>query len=198
MTSSDHTSIVAGVALLLGEYAGATEAALVVRQGAASIPLQIDWTNDESPEALLLRVRQMLEEDSTPDGQEEGYRFALCLDESTQAGLTDFDLVFRVDGGEYTIDYDASHYAPDWIYTMRLTWQEIRQSLPTAARIADVRVTAPETLALLDSFNDTKRPYDRSATIVDMFRTCAADSPENVAVIYEDCSLTYAKNINQL
>jgi len=193
MMNTDHSRIVAGVVLLLGEYAGATEASLVVRHGAASIHLQVDWTNDESPDALLTRVRQMLDEGTTPDNQEKDCRFALCLDESTQAGLTDFDLVFRVDGGEYTIDYDASRYAPDWIHTMTLTWQEIRQSLSTAARIADVRVTAPEPLDLLDGFNDTKRPYDRSATIVDMFRTCAAGSPGNVAVIYEDRSLTYAE-----
>ena len=41
MTSSDHTSIVAGVALLLGEYAGTTEAALAVGRKPSEIEKQL-------------------------------------------------------------------------------------------------------------------------------------------------------------
>lgn len=50
-----------------------------------------------------------------------------------------------------------------------------------------------ETIRLLDSFNDTKRDYDRQSTTVDQFRAMAAEYPDNIAVIYEDRSYTYAE-----
>ena len=49
-----------------------------------------------------------------------------------------------------------------------------------------------EELRMLDSFNDTKHDYDRSATVVDLFREKAQQSPDNIAVIFCEKEYTYA------
>ncbi|MBP5291412.1 MAG: amino acid adenylation domain-containing protein, partial [Lachnospiraceae bacterium] len=59
--------------------------------------------------------------------------------------------------------------------------------------LAEVNLLAEETLQRLDSFNHTRHDYDRSATIIDQFRAQAAASPQNVAVVCESNSYTYAQ-----
>ena len=45
--------------------------------------------------------------------------------------------------------------------------------------------------AVLDSFNQTEVPYDDTQTIVSLFRKQAAETPDNLAVVYHDVRLTY-------
>ena len=50
-----------------------------------------------------------------------------------------------------------------------------------------------EEIQKLDSFNDTKHEYDRSATVVDLFGQKAQQYPDNTAVIYGENEYTYAE-----
>lgn len=50
-----------------------------------------------------------------------------------------------------------------------------------------------EELQKLDSFNETKHEYDRSSTVVDLFKKNAELHPDNVAVIYREKQYTYVE-----
>ena len=199
----EAAELAAGFALLLGVYGGITDAAFVVRQGAASFPLRQAWNNEETPAALIGRMRQMLKEGGAFPwskaeirevlGLEEGRGIALLLDETVTAGFTGFALAVRAEGKSISVAYNAMLYTADFIRTLALSFHEILQSLAESARLSDVRVTAPETLKRLDSFNATAQEYDRSATVVDQFRARAAEFSGNMAVVYEERAYTYAE-----
>ena len=199
----EAAELAAGFALLLGVYGGITDAAFAVRQGATAFPLRQAWKNEETPAALMGRMRQMLKEGGAFPwneeeirealSMEEGRGIALCLDDKAAAGFAGFALAVCAEGKSISVGYNAMLYTADFIRTLALSFREILQSLAASAKLSDVRVTAPETLEQLDRFNATEHAYDRSATIVDQFRARAAEFPGNMAVVYEERAYTYAE-----
>ena len=193
-----------GTLLLLGVYGGICEAGFLVWDANGYRPLRREWHPDTKPEALAESTEAMLREGASFSwkdreaqdvlGLEEGRGMALSLageiPATSREGLA---LSFRWAAEGLAIGYHSSLYTEAFIRTMALSWREILQSLPRAATVSHVRITAPETLARLDRFNETVHPYDRSATIVEQFWTRAAEYPDNTAVIYEERSYTYAQ-----
>ena len=193
-----------GTLLLLGVYGGICEAGFLVWDANGYRPLRQEWRPDTKPEALAESTEAMLREGASFSwkdreaqdvlGLEEGRGMALSLageiPATSREGLA---LSFRRAAEGLAIGYHSSLYTEAFIRTMALSWREILQSLPRAATVSHVRITAPETLARLDRFNETVHPYDRSATIVEQFWTRAAEYPDNTAVIYEERSYTYAQ-----
>ncbi|MBP3812135.1 MAG: amino acid adenylation domain-containing protein [Acidaminococcaceae bacterium] len=193
-----------GTLLLLGVYGGICEAGFLVWDANGYRPLRREWHPDTKPEALAESTEAMLREGASFSwkdreaqdvlGLEEGRGMALSLageiPATSREGLA---LSFRRAAEGLAIGYHSSLYTEAFIRTMALSWREILQSLPRAATVSHVRITAPETLARLDRFNETVHPYDRSATIVEQFWTRAAEYPDNTAVIYEERSYTYAQ-----
>lgn len=62
-------------------------------------------------------------------------------------------------------------------------------------------VTKNEKDLLLNKFNDTYVPYDKTATISKLFEEAVKKHPKNVALIYDDSTLTYSelnKKANEL
>ena len=193
-----------GTLLLLGVYGGICEAGFLVWDANGYRPLRREWHPDTKPEALAESTEAMLREGASFSwkdreaqdvlGLEEGRGMALSLageiPATSREGLA---LSFRRAAEGLAIGYHSSLYTEAFIRTMALSWREILQSLPRAATVSHVRITAPETLVRLDRFNETVHPYDRSATIVEQFWTRAAEYPDNTAVIYEERSYTYAQ-----
>ena len=193
-----------GTLLLLGVYGGICEAGFLVWDANGYRPLRQEWRPDTKPEALAESTEAMLREGASFSwkdreaqdvlGLEEGRGMALSLageiPATSREGLA---LSFRWAAEGLAIGYHSSLYTEAFIRTMALSWREILQSLPRAATVSHVRITAPETLVRLDRFNETVHPYDRSATIVEQFWTRAAEYPDNTAVIYEERSYTYAQ-----
>ncbi|MGN1137867.1 MAG: AMP-binding protein, partial [Ruminococcus sp.] len=62
--------------------------------------------------------------------------------------------------------------------------------------ISDIDITDNEQLALLDSFNNTERDYEKT-DIVTLFRRQAQQNPHNTAVVYLDKSCTY-KEVDEI
>lgn len=91
------------------------------------------------------------------------------------------------------LHYKSSLFSEAFMQNLLLSWREISQSMLEAHTLAEVKVTPAETLALLDSFNQTEHEYDRQATLVAQFQAMAREVPDNTAVIYEDRSYTYAQ-----
>ncbi len=195
----------AGLFFLLGMYAGAGEAAFLAVCGNACFPVRASWNDDTPPAGLTDKARKMLEESAsfswTEDeaaealGWEPGRGIALCLDDTEipERLLSRLALVFSASAKELTISYDSARYSEEFIKTLALSWREILTSLPVSGRMAELRITAAETMQALDGFNETRREYDRRATIVDQFRAQAEKSPDNLAVAYEERSFSYAE-----
>ena len=193
-----------GTLLLLGVYGGICEAGFLVWDANGYHPLRQEWHPDTKPGALAESTEAMLREGASFSwkdreaqdvlGLEEGRGMALSLTgEIPAASREGLALSFRWAAEGLAIGYHSSLYTEAFIRTMALSWREILQSLPRAATVSHVRITAPETLARLDRFNETVHPYDRSATIVEQFWARAAEYPDNTAVIYEERSYTYAQ-----
>ena len=61
----------------------------------------------------------------------------------------------------------------------------------TTAPLRAISLLNEAQTAVLDSFNQTEVPYDDTQTIVSLFRKQAAETPDNLAVVYHDVRLTY-------
>ena len=59
-------------------------------------------------------------------------------------------------------------------------------------KIADIDMLSKEERnQILYDFNNTKVDYPKNKTIADLFEEQVAKTPDNVAVVFEDKSLTY-------
>ena len=196
--------LAAGVLLLLGVYGGINEAGLLVWNRNTYQPLRQEWKPDTVPGELVKRVGTMLAEGAAYPWEKEEARevlgveperaVALSLNGGVPAERLDgLALAFGAEPGRLVITYNACLYTEAFIRVISLSLREIICSFPTAGTLAGVRVTAGETLAVLDSFNETVHPYDKTATVIEQFCARAAEYPDNTAVIYEDKSYTYAR-----
>jgi amino acid adenylation domain-containing protein len=203
-TGPESVELASTVLYLLGVYGGLSEAGLLVWNGDTYRPLRQEWKPEQAPGTLLAKTRTMLEEGVAFPweegeavavlGVEAGRCAALSLKgEIPESQLQEVVLAFSAGPGELVISYDSSFYTEPFIQVMALSWREIIRSFPAAGTLAAVRVTAEETLTVLDSFNETVHPYDKTKTIIEQFCVRAAEYPENTAVIYEEKSYTYAQ-----
>ena len=199
---ADAARRAAEILFLLGVYGGSEEAGFPIRTPEGWLPLRLGWKGDLSPAALTENVRERMEEGAafpwTKDeawealGLEQGRSIAFSLTgELPPEEREGFALIFRADGKSLILSYVLSSYTAEFIRTLAISWREIARSFSTAGTLSTVSVTAPETMEVLDSFNQTSWDYDRKATIVDQFRVRTAEGPDNIAVIYEEKSYTY-------
>ena len=203
-TDPEAVVLVSTVLYLLGIYGGLSETGLLVWNGDTCQPLRQEWKPEQTPGALFANTKAMLEEGEAfpwePTeardllGMEAGRGVALSLKgEISVQQREGLALVFSAAPGVLIISYDNSLYTEAFIRVMALSWREIIRSFPAAGTLAAVRVTAEETLTVLDSFNETVHPYDKTTTIIEQFCARAAEYPDNTAVVYEDKSYTYAR-----
>ncbi len=180
-SSANISEAAASVFYLLGVYSGTNETGFFIKSKETWLPLKLDWNNETAPTTLVEEVEGLIDENCEAE-------FAICNKDSE-----DVALIFQFTQNNLTIEYAYSLYSEEFINTMVLTWREILFSFPKAEHLSEVKITSTETLKTLDSFNQTVRDYDRTATIVDQFRKKAAEMPDNIAVIYEDKAYTYAE-----
>ncbi len=191
------------VLYLLGVYGGLTEAGLLVWNGNGYQPLRQEWKPDMAPGQLMEQTNAMLqagaafawetEEAAEVLGAEAGRRVAFSLTgEIPTARCEGLALAFHFANRGIVVSYDSSLYTDSFINVIALSWREIILSLPIAETLAGVRVTAEETMAVLEGFNETVHAYDKTSTIIEQFCARAAEYPNNMAVTYEDRAYTYA------
>ena len=196
--------LAASLLVLLGMYGGLGEAGFLVWDKGGYRPLRLECKPDMRTEAFVERVGTMLESGASFTWEDEEAREVLGAEmgraiafsaggdipPDRRAGLA---IVFQGASGNLMISYDRALYTEEFIRVMSLSWREILLSLPEAETLAGVRITAKETMEALDSFNQTAHEYDKSVTIAEQFYARAAEYPDNIAVIYEDASYTYAR-----
>ncbi|MBP5262377.1 MAG: amino acid adenylation domain-containing protein, partial [Clostridiales bacterium] len=104
---------------------------------------------------------------------------------------------FTVDEGLIVkLSYDPKKYSADNIQILRNHLESIVEQMISDPNILVSEITAcdvEEKETILKDFNDTITPYLSEKTIVDLFEEQVQKTPDNIAVVYEDESLTYAE-----
>ena len=118
-------------------------------------------------------------------------------DETMEQNVPKFKIAFYImptDGvPSIAVEYDNGWYSEALITNLA---QSVANAVQAFAANADAPLRAISLLneaqtAVLDSFNQTEVPYDDTQTIVSLFRKQAAETPDNLAVVYHDVRLTY-------
>ena len=200
----EESELAATALYLLGVYGGLNEAGLLIWNGNGYQPLRQEWKPDMTPGQLTEQTKTMLQEGAAFAweaeeaagvlGVEAGRRVAFSLTgEIPPAQCEGLALAFHLAAGQIVVSYDSSLYTESFIKVMALSWREIILSFPTAGTLAGVRITAEETMAVLNRFNETVHAYDKTTTIIEQFCARAAEYPDNMAVAYEEKMYTYAR-----
>ena len=90
-------------------------------------------------------------------------------------------------------EYKANLYSEQLASQFLESYENVVEGLLTATRLADIQIADTSQMELLDSFNDTDRPYDDTQTVVSLFRRQAKATPDAEAVVFKDHRYTYAQ-----
>ena len=118
-------------------------------------------------------------------------------DETMEQNVPKFKIAFYImpmDGvPSIAVEYDNGWYSEALITNLAQSVANIVLAFAanTNAPLRSISLLNEEQTALLDSFNQTEVPYDDTQTIVSLFRKQAAETPDNIAVVYHDTRLTY-------
>jgi natural product biosynthesis luciferase-like monooxygenase protein len=112
--------------------------------------------------------------------------------------LSKFDLTFDFletgDTLQLSIEYNSDLYHESTAARMLTHLQQLLSAimLTPARSVAELPyISAAEQEQLLTAFNDNHGEYDRSKTIIDLFRQQVTLSPDKIAVVFENRALTY-------
>ena len=88
-------------------------------------------------------------------------------------------------------EYNASEYSEALISQFLESYEATLEGFLSQTYLRDIDICTQSQCAVLDSFNQTDKPLDANATIVSMFRQQVAQTPDNIAVVYQDKHITY-------
>ena len=118
-------------------------------------------------------------------------------DETMEQNVPKFKIAFYImpmDGvPSIAVEFDNGWYSDALITNLAQSVANAVQAFAanTNAPLRSISLLNEEQTALLDSFNQNEVPYDDTQTIVSLFRRQAAETPDNIAVVYHDTRLTY-------
>ncbi len=118
-------------------------------------------------------------------------------DETMEQNVPKFKIAFYImpmDGvPSIAVEYDNGWYSEALIMNLAQSVANAVQAFAssTTAPLRAISLLNEAQTAVLDSFNLTEVPYDDTQTIVSLFRQQAANTPDNLAVVYHDVRLTY-------
>jgi len=118
-------------------------------------------------------------------------------DETMEQNVPKFKIAFYImpmDGvPSIAVEFDNGWYSDVLITNLAQSVANAVQAFAanTNAPLRSISLLNEEQTAILDSFNQNEVPYDDTQTIVSLFRRQAAETPDNIAVVYHDTRLTY-------
>ena len=96
------------------------------------------------------------------------------------------------EGYTLSVEYMTNRYSRQLIDQLVESFDRVLgQMMNLEKPLAEIDVTSPSQLQLLDVFNQTDVDYDNTQTIVSLFRRQVALTPDNTAVVYEDRRYSY-------
>ncbi|MBR5337150.1 MAG: amino acid adenylation domain-containing protein [Lachnospiraceae bacterium] len=96
-------------------------------------------------------------------------------------------------GGLYNVraEYRSDLYSEEFIRILLKSYQNVLDRMLTAETVGEVSLADYEVVEQLKEWNRTETDYDRTQTVVSLFKNAAEKYPGNIAVIYEEEALTY-------
>ncbi|KPV60903.1 hypothetical protein QJ48_02835 [Paenibacillus sp. A3] len=119
-----------------------------------------------------------------------------------KTGSSKVDLFFEVrHEGQYRcgIEFNTDLFKPETVERMAVHWLKLMENIlnrPEQRLYELEMIGEDERHELLYGLNDTKAAYPADKTIHQLFEEQAERTPEQIAVVYEGCSLTY-KQLNE-
>lgn len=115
--------------------------------------------------------------------------------EGVETGDVQSDLVVMMikNGENYTAyaHYKKELYSDKLIGSFINTYVNVINSMLSAYSLEEISFLDEKTQNLLDEFNKTDVDFDKSLSVVDLFRKQAAATPDNVAIIFRNKEYTY-------
>ena len=95
------------------------------------------------------------------------------------------------------VEYMSNKFSETLIREMARSYSAILESMTRYDYMNEIEITTPGQISELDGFNNTDVAYDKSQTVVSLFKKAAKEYPDNIAVVYEDKKFTY-KEVDDL
>ncbi|MDC0535845.1 amino acid adenylation domain-containing protein, partial [Francisellaceae bacterium] len=109
-----------------------------------------------------------------------------------------FDLDMLINDGEDqlkgVIEYATSLFAPETIERLKQHYLNVLEQLITSPNqaIKDIQILSKEEYqTIIYDWNDTDKAYPKDKTIYQLFEEQVTQTPNNIAVVYEETQLTY-------
>ena len=121
----------------------------------------------------------------------------VLADETMELNVPKFKIAFYItdEGGEpiVSIEYDNGQYSEAMMQSLAQSVSNVVSAFAAAADkpLRSISLMDGNGVNLLDSFNQTAVDYDKTQTIISLFRRQVAETPDNLAVVYHDVRLTY-------
>ncbi len=96
-------------------------------------------------------------------------------------------------GYEISLEYRKDLYREETARGLLRMLAQVLKGMISCETLKEISLASEQDLQLLDRFNETEDHFDRSKTIVDLFREQAKRAPERRAVVYKDRAYTYAQ-----
>ena len=95
--------------------------------------------------------------------------------------------------GTYNIraEYRSDMYSEEFIDILLRSYETVLQRILTAETVGEISICSYREIERLKELNRTETDYDRTRSVVDLFKEAAGRYPDNIAVIYEDEECTY-------
>ncbi len=102
-------------------------------------------------------------------------------------------LVSKVDGGYvWTLSFNTGLYSEQFIKSFARTLDTVLSALIKNSTFAFVSPISGEDRKLIDLYNRTEKKYDRTQTVVSLFKRSVEKYPEKTAVVFKDIRLSYS------
>lgn len=103
-------------------------------------------------------------------------------------------MVMKGQGGyEISLDYRQDLYSEKTAKGLARMFVQVLQGMLSCQSLNQISLVSESDIQLLESFHGEEVPFDRSKTVVDLFREQAMRTPDAAAVIYLDKTYTYAQ-----
>ncbi|MDE5967153.1 MAG: amino acid adenylation domain-containing protein, partial [Lachnospiraceae bacterium] len=96
-------------------------------------------------------------------------------------------------GYEVSLEYRKDLYREETARGLLGMFSKALKGMMSCSKLEQIALVSELDVQVLDRFNETDRAFDRSKTIVDLFREQAQKTPEHPAVVYCDRSYSYAR-----
>ena len=117
-------------------------------------------------------------------------KFVLLCNNSREVSLY-LKVVIKEDRFVVEAEYNGNEYSEALMNQFMESYEAVVEGFLSQEKLSDVQLTTTSQMQLLDSFNDTDRPYDDTQTVISLFHRQAKATPDAEAVVFKDHRYTY-------